>query len=190
MDIDLKRVMVIQTVTIDVFNGFSKHFFWEDYGLRLTIPVNALPKDISTCKIIIKASLCGKYAFPEKMVLVSPVFWLKCVPSCKFQKPLILEIQHCAPPENTSRLSMARALCSQKHLPYSFKVIPGGIFNEYTSYGVIPLDRFSGLAVVQEGSDKRRYWSSVFYMGPHIRRKIHFAVTWHDDAHVIVYKSI
>ena len=40
--------------------------------------------------------------------------------------------------------------------------------------------------MVQERSDERRYWSSVYYMGPPNNREIHFTVTWHDDAHVTV----
>ena len=51
---------------------------------------------------------------------------------------------------------------------------------------MVALDHFSGMCVVQEGSDERKYWSNVFYMGPPNSRDIHFTVTWHDDAHVTV----
>ena len=128
--------------------------------------------------------------FPADAQLVSPVFWLKCEPKMKFIAPLSLEIEHCAPPENTLDLFMARALCSQKDLPYSFRVLDGGIFTERSTYGVIQLSQFSGIGVVLKYLKRpkvRRYWSKVFYMAMNLDqpndKKIHFAVTWDDEAH-------
>ena len=161
-------------------------FVWKGYGLKLNIPPHALPDNTQSCTITIKASLSGQYQLPRNTELVSPVFWLKCYPMCKFRTPLTLEIQHCAPLTNTSHLFIARALCTQPNLPYEFKLLRGGIFSTYSSYGVIDLNHFSGVCAVQEGSGGRRYWSSVFYMGPHKNQKIHFAVTWHSDAHITV----
>ena len=163
-------------------------FDWKGYGLKLQIPKNSLPESVKSCTITIKASLAGQYQFPPNTELVSPVFWLRCEPQCRFNAPLTLSIQHCALPRNSLRLFIARAQCTQKDLPYLFKVLHGGTFSEHSSYGVIELNRFSGVAVIQERSDERRYWSSVFYMGPPNNRKIHFTVTWHEDAHITVRK--
>ena len=177
---------MIQEVTIEVLYGSHKEFNWEGYGLKLTVPKDALPKGIDVCRITIKASLSGQYDFPEDTELVSPVFWIRCEPRCKFQKQITLEIQHCAPPENSHRLFMTRASSTPKDLPYSFKVIHGGTFSKHTPYGIITLEHFCANAVIQERSDERCYWSGVFYMGPLTCREIHFAVTWHHDAHVTV----
>ena len=161
-------------------------FEWEGYGLKLQVPAQALPNPITSCTITIAATISGQYQLTTGTELVSPVFWLRCEPKCKFVIPLSLHIQHCAPPDNTHRLLMMRALCSQKDLPYLFKVIHGGTFSRHSSYGMIALDQFSGVGVVQERSDERRYWSNVFYMGPPNSREIHFTVMWHDDAHITV----
>ena len=76
----------------------------------------------------------------------------------------------------------------RRNLPYSFKTLQGGNFST-PSYGVIELDCFSGMGSVQKKRKKRKNWSSVFYMGPPSNRDIHFAVTWHSDAHITVSRK-
>ena len=165
----------------------SQSFHWEGYGLKLKVPAQSLPSHINSCKITMMVSLSGLYQFPDNTELVSPVFWLRCEPQVQFEIPLSLEIEHCAPLENYSHLRMTRALCSQKDLPYLFKVIPGGgKFSKHSSYGVIGLNSFSGIGVVQEGSSDRRYWSSVFYMDPPEKRRIHFTVIHRTPTHLTV----
>ena len=182
---ELLGVSVLQKTSLCVKQS-SQEFYWKGYGLKLQVPAQSLPNHIDSCTITITASLSGQYQFPADYELVSPVFWLKCEPSLTFNRPLNLEIQHCALLENSSRLSMVRAVCTQKDLPYLFKVIPSGTFTNHSTYGVIALDRFSGMGVAQEGSKEKRYLSNVFYMGPPNRREIHFTVTSHLDAHITV----
>ena len=185
------RCIGATTVGVVVYNvtNSPRLFKWKGYGLRLIIPLGSLPSRIKSCTITINATLSGQYQFPPNTHLVSPVFWLRCEPYCKFNKPLTLEIQHCAPLKNSSALFIVKAKCTQKDLPYSFKTLHGGTFTETSSYGSIALDSFSGIEVIQERSDERRYWSNVFYMGPPNNRDIHFTITWHDDAHITVSMS-
>ena len=165
----------------------SQSFHWEGYGLKLKVPAQSLPSHINSCKITLMVSLSGQYQFPDNTELVSPVFWLRCEPQVQFEIPLSLEIEHCAPLKNYLHLRMTRALCSQKDLPYLFKVIPGGgKFSKHSSYGVIDLNHFSGIGVVQEGSNECLYWSNVFYMGPPKNRDIHFTVTHCTPTHLTV----
>ena len=151
--------------------------------MKLFIPKQSL-SGIKSCTITIRASLSGQYEFPDDTELVSPVFWLSCEPQCSFGNPLGLEIEHCALPENTTLLSMARAHCTQKDLPYTFKMLHGGSFSEASSYGVIKLKSFSGLGVIQKQSKQRRYWSDVFYksISPSVW-DAYFAVTWHQKGY-------
>ena len=181
----IKGVDIVQEVKVFLTNE-QQSFEWKGYGLKLNIPPNSLPNDVDSCVITIKASLAGQYQFPTNTELVSPVFWLQCNPICKFKVPLSLEIGHCAPLKNSFRLFMARAVCTQSELPYIFKALHGSSFSTHSPYGVINLERFSGMAVIQERSDERRYWSSVFYMGPANKRKVHFTITWEDDVHITV----
>ena len=169
-----------------LINSSPQLFQWQGYGLKLHVPSQSLPSDVSSCTITIRASLSGQYRFPPDTHLVSPVFWLQCAPQCKFSKQLTLEIQHCAPLENNSSLRMVRAVCTQKDLPYSFKALHGSTFSKHSFYSAIALNQLSGVAVVQENSDERRYWSSVFYKGPPTNTSIYFTVTWDDPAHIEV----
>ena len=179
---------MLQEITIEITNT-AQLFHWKGYGLKLNIPPQSLPCGVNSCTITIMASLSGQYQFPAGKNLVSPVFWLKCEPSVNFLKELDLEIEHCARLENTSHLFMVRGICTQKELPYSFKLLRDGRsnFSKYSSYGVIALNSFSGYAVVDDHEEpNRKYLSYVFYMGPYIKRKIHFTVTWHLNAHITV----
>ena len=144
---------------------YSSHYqqiTWEGYGLSLHIPKGCLPAGMEQCTINIKASLAGQYEFPENSHLVSAVFWLRCKDVHKFTRPITVEIQHCAKSENLPNLQIVRAICSQKQLPYTFKQLPGGNFSRHSSYGVIELNSFSGVGVVQKGSDQRQYYSKIF----------------------------
>ena len=178
-------VQVLQETKFKVTKA-AQCFEWKEYGLKLVIPSQSLHWGTSSCIVSIKVSLSGQYQFPDGAELVSPVFWLKCEPNHKFVKPLSLEIQHCALPENSHRLFMVRAVSTHSVLPYSFKFVHGGTFSRHSPSGVIDLRSFSGMGVAQERSKERRYWSSVFYMGPRSNKDIHFAVTWHSDAHITV----
>ena len=168
----------------------AQQFTWEGFGLKLHIYADCLPADMEQCNIHIKASLAGLYEFPKNTLPVSAVFWLRCVPECKFGKSIGLEIQHCGKLTGDSRLSFARALCCQKELPYTFKDI-GGDFTNHSFYGFIELKGFSGLAVVQEGSEERYYLASLLYKEiSNIRSRciveIYIALTWNVDAHYSV----
>ena len=134
-------------------------------------------------------SLAGQYNFPENCNLVSAIFWLRCEPKCTFERPVTLEIDHCAKRENASKLHFVRAACSQKYLPYTFQKLKEGVFNQHTSYGAIELYRFSGIGVVQEDSTEREYCAMLFYLGKTVLShefKIHFVVTWNTKAHLSV----
>ena len=181
-------VNVIQETKLDVTQA-SQSFRWEGYGLKLLVPPKSLPSHIDTCTITIKASLSGQYQFPPGTELVSPVFWLKCEPDVEFVVPLSLEIEHCAPFESYIRLNMARAICTQDCLPGSFEILHEGTFTNESKYGVVKLKHFSLFSVLLETLStlwRREYWYKVFYMTMRRSIKIHFSVTWNDEAHKTV----
>ena len=163
----------------------GQHFVWKDFGLKLNIEKGSLPSGIKKCGINIKASIAGQYNFPKDLHLVSAVFWLRCEPKCKFLQPLLLEIQHCAKQDNTSKLCFMKALCSQETLPYTFKLLKTG--SHFHRYSVLQLNSFSGVAVAQEGSEEREYVARLFYCTQSIyTHDIHLVVTWNIEAHLTV----
>ena len=165
----------------------QQSFYWKGYGLKLHIPKGSLPAGMEQCTIKIMASLAGPYEFPKDSHLVSGVFWLRCEPSVKqFEKLLCLEIQHCGKAEDASRLSFVRAVCTQEELPYTFKRL-NPVFSSSSSYGLIRLQRFSGLGITQEGSQDREYIARLFYLNPNVSTyEIHLVVTWNVEAHLTV----
>ncbi len=124
----------------------------------------SLPAGVDQCQLDIMASVAGQYQFPENLQLVSGVFWIRPLPLCRFQQQLTVEIQHCAKMTSSTKLSFVRACCSQKHLPYTFEVVSHGSYSEHSSYGMLEINHFSGIAIeTTDGVTKRRYIASLYY---------------------------
>ena len=186
---NLRGVEVCGEMTVVVYSSHGQQIIWPGYGLRLNIPKGCLPAGMEKCTINIKASLAGQYEFPENSHLVSAIFWLRCEDVHKFTKPITVEIQHCAKSENVTNLSFVRAVCSQKQLPYTFKQLPWGNFTSHSSYGVIELNSFSGVGVIQEGlTAERHYYSKLFYLSNYCLggHRIDFIIMWNTEAHINV----
>ena len=181
----LPGVEVCAETTIVVTNN-QQSFYWEGYGLKLNIPKGSLPTGVEQCTIKIVASRAGQYKFPEETHLVSGVFWLQCDHAVKFAELISLEIQHCARTEDLSKLNFVRAVCTQKDLPYTFRRL-NPVFSSNSSYGLIRLQRFSGLAITHEGSPDREYIARLFYLNPNVfTYDIHLVVTWNIESHLTV----
>ena len=135
------------TSTTVVITDKRKSFTWKGYGLKLRsfrpyplhVSDKCLPVDIPRCKITVMVSIAGQYDFPENYHPVSAIFWLRCESLCNFVKPVTIEIDHCAKRTNASKLYFVRAKCSQNELPYIFRKLREGVFNQHTSYGVVEL---------------------------------------------------
>ena len=175
-----------------ISNSVTQRLEWKSFGLRISTQEYFLPSGVDQCAIKVMVSTAGHYQFPENAHLVSAVFWFQCKPLCKFRKPITIEIQHCAKPENTAKLKFVKAFCTQKTLPYSFKYVEGGHFHASSSYGVLDLDSFSGVAISQEGSADRMYRAKAYFLIPHIlhpqehQHGINFVITWQTEGHMQV----
>ena len=155
----LRGVDVIGETTLTVTNE-AQTFHWAGYGLKLHIPPATLPTGVRQSNIAIKASLTGQFQLPENTTLVSAVFWLHC--PVKFKKSLTLEIQHCG--KHFGDLSFIPAKCTQKDLPYQFMPLSRkGVFSAHHCYGSVTLFSFSGLGIIQEGSDEQQYYCARLY---------------------------
>ena len=181
--------MVASTTVL--ITAAKETFTWKKYGLKLHVLYECLPLGMNQCKITIMVSVAGHYDFPENCHPVSAIFWLRCEPTCKFIKPVTLEMDHCAKRENASKLCFVKATCIQRYLPYTFKKLKEGSFNQHTSYGVIELHSFSGVGVAQEDSTEveREYCAMLFYIGKTVHScefQIDFVVTWNTKAHLSV----
>ena len=173
-----------------IITNASQNFVWEGYGLKLRIPMNCLPPEIQQCVINIEASVSGEYEFPDSTHPTSAVFWLRCEPRCKFTLPISVEIQHCGKSRDVSKLSLVKACCSQAELPYRFEKLQGNHFYDEDSFSYVAneLTSFSGVGVVQEGSQDKHYAARLFYLCRTVCKEyeIHFVVTWDTKAHITV----
>ena len=159
-------------------------FEWKGYGLKLHVSEGSLPEGMDGCRIIIRMSLSGHFQLPEDSDLLSPVFWIS--PSCKFTKPVTLEIQHCAFREDEavlSYLSFVSTKWSQRGLPYKFGKVDGGLFTTHSSYGIIQLHHFSGNAVTGRKRTPRSYCAHVYHtMKQMYDWRYYFVITQDLDA--------
>ena len=124
----------------------EQHILWEEYGLRLHIPQNALPEDLDHWQLKIAVFLSRYFKLPEDGVLVSAVYsFSHNLGDRKLRNSVTLEIQHCAMNKRLSDLRIVRA-SSRAEDPLKFEIIPGGIFEPDTGYGVIKLDQFCSIS--------------------------------------------
>ena len=167
----------------------AKEFNWDGYGLKVHIQENSLPVGINQMTLNIVASIAGHYEFPENCHLVSAVYWFRCEEQCTLDKEVVVEIQHCAKSESTSKLSFVEAICTQDQLPYTFTRQQGGGFIFDNTYGKIKLRKFSGLTIIQEGDEDKNYLARLFYICPNpnsFEQEIHFVITLNNEAHITV----
>ena len=159
----------------------GRNFHWKDHGFKLHVPKNALPEGIPEYSVNIKASLSGQFELPDGYELVSAVYWVK-TPG-KFTKPLTIEVQHCANFSKPNELCFVRTSCTQKHLPYKFKVIDGGAFTLGNMYGILSITHFSGIGVakkVEPNEPSCQYCAQVYFTVKNLKDSwyyCHFVVT-------------
>ena len=137
---------------------------WTDCGFKLDTPHGALPAGTVPCQISVQASLSGQFKFPDNSELVSAVYWIFTPKNLRFCKFLAVCVQHCGTVEHwdDSDLSFVVAKCTQPDLPYKFKFLDGGLFVPNSTYGSIPVTRFSGLGIVSRLRKNRSYCARTY----------------------------
>ena len=157
--------------------------------MNLHIQENSLPVGTEKVTLNILASITGDYQSPQGYQRVSPVFWFLC--DTDFEKEVTVEIQHCAGPDLTqpvSDLKFAKAVCSQKKLPYTFDLMDDK-FSCKGSYGVLSLKSFSGIAAFFRNLIwGRDYFTCLYYplsQDPN-SQQIDLVVTWNTETHLTV----
>ena len=189
----LKVMNVIGETSVQVTNQ-AQSFQWKGYGIKLHVPQGTLPAGFKQCDVLIKVAVSGEFRLPHYTTLVSAVYWIDCKPQCEFAKPVVLELQHCASPSQTNKLSFAK--CSLNALPpYMFEILEGGEFDNQSAYGRIELRSFSLITQLLRSTplltgivkQDNKHHARVFYLWKSEElREIHFVLTKALEAHATV----
>ena len=150
-----KELFLVQNNSHKVYTLLN----WEEYGLRITIPHDAVPL-YDTVEVAITALVGGEFILPEDTELVSAVYAISV--SKPLLKPVQLEIQHCVSieePAHSNYLSFATARSDQ--LPYQFQPVEGGEFSIGSRYGSLYITEFSLWIIKKFKSLTRRFHRSI-----------------------------
>ena len=144
----VRSVTVCAEVTTEIEGCKTKVVVWPKYGLKLTIPSDALSDGV-TYTLAIKTITSQEFDIPLDSEVVSAFYWIYS--SHRFIKPVTLELQHCARIDNeevASCMSFIVARCNQEKLPYQFKK-KEGVFIPHKTTGNISVISFSIFAIIK-----------------------------------------
>ena len=147
---------------LEVVGDKSQKLKWPGYGFSLDVPDGALPPGV-TASVAIKVILAGRFQFPENSQLISAIYWISA--SEQFLEEVAVNIQHCAvikSDEEASKFRFIIAKCSQKELPYRFRVREG-VFKPHTQSATIMLKQFSLVGEVGPEGTEQNYAILQFY---------------------------
>lgn len=168
-------------------------FTWHEFGLNIHIPKKSLPEGVQLVRIHIRSAIKGDFQLPHDTHLVSAVYSIRCLPECQFAKPLTLEIQHCAKPENYHKLCFIRSTSGSN--VHHDVIEPGDneltknvfcycFFPWHTSFGFVELTKYCTVCIGQRGTDKRLYHASVYRDEVDVKRhKLYFSIVWDTNYH-------
>ena len=131
--------------------------------MKITVPQNALSSTEST-DITVTALVGGCYALPKRTELISSIYIISV--SMPLQKPVKLEIQHCAhlvTDDHTNCLRFATDPFQQSQHAYKFQLQDKGPFYPGDQYGSIWLSKFSVWAILERMW--QYFWPSRIYIG-------------------------
>ena len=148
-----KELFLVQNNSHKVYTLLN----WEEYGLRITIPHEAVPL-YDTVEVAITALVGGEFILPEDTELVSAVYAISV--SKQFLKPVQLEIQHCVSiekPADSNYLSFATAPSDEASC--EFQPVKGtGEFSIGSRYGSIYITEFSRWSIIKKVRRRIRHF--------------------------------
>ena len=124
---------------------------WEEHGITIIIPQDAIPSTITSCDIAVVPVIEGSFTFPPDTTPVSAMYAIGT--SCKLKKPIKIGIQHCVEltdPSHCDQLSFAKAEHVDCLPLYMFKTINGGQFLACSQYGFLDCASFSLFTIIQK----------------------------------------
>ena len=158
--------------------GQPSQLQWEEYGLTLCIPDNALPPGF-LAEIVVRVSISGPFVYPdsESWKPASPVYWISS--SKDFINPVQLGLWHSAKGlENGSDLRIVTAKDETQNGMYIFEDIASKNYKLEGSFVYLYVNHFSIFCSL---SNQLKYDGCLLYC-----KSPKSAATW--DYSLIVHK--
>ena len=147
-----KELFLVQNNSHKVYTLLN----WEEYGLRITIPHEAVPL-YDTVEVAITALVGGEFILPEDTELVSAVYAISV--SKPLLKPVQLEIQHCVSMENPAHSNyLSFATAPSDEASCEFQPVEGGEFSVRSRYGSIYITGFSRWSIIKKVRRRIRHF--------------------------------
>lgn len=143
----LVGVEILASNKLLVAGGQHGRLHWDDFGIKLDIPHDALPHGV-LAEIVIHVSKSGPYVLPnsQEWKMSSAIYWITS--SKDFQKPILLGIWHNINDiKNVSNIRFVSAEQVREGSKYIFRKLATGYFLSDDSYGYISLLHFSGFCI-------------------------------------------
>ena len=157
---------------------------WEGYGLKVYVPAKCLPQYLESARLDIKLSIFKNKnrGIPGQWQYMYPVSLLYCmnVGKGELQKPVMLEIQHCALIETVDDSNKLGLLCAGEC--DNFEQVHGAMFETNRDYGKVTVNLRQHYQWFIIGADYDLFQTNVsykaqVYISRNIDRRMDFIVT-------------
>ena len=147
--VDSFERMVTVGKKLCLYNAHTNHeLIVEQCGLRLVIPAEVITPVESIYEVAAQGLWGGTFVFPEGTTLISGVCYISVSSSYELNKPVTVELMHCAQILNEKQTQYLSFVAAKSGPPFKFEYLPGGSFSTESQYGTISLKKFSLLAIV------------------------------------------
>ena len=120
----------------------------EKCGLKIIVPAKVIMPIESEYEVAAQGLWGGNFEFPECTKLVSGVCYISISSSSQLNKPVTIELEHCAYLVNERQTKYLHFVVAKSGPPFKFKFLRGGSFSFESRIGRISLKTFSYLAIV------------------------------------------
>ena len=138
-----------------LYNANNNHKIQlDECGLTLSLPDGLFsPVDSTVYEAAAQGLWGGDFEFPAGTHLISSVCYVSLSPVPHLDKPVIVQLVHCAHLTSSSQCQYLSFVVAQvkpgsQSGPFKFDLLPGGSFLPNSQIGSIELNRFSLLAIV------------------------------------------
>ena len=178
----LPGVEIITSTSLLVAGGSHTQLHWEEYGLILDVPPDALPRGF-IAKVTVRVSISGPYIYPDSDTWkpASAVYWVSS--SRDFVNPVLLRIQHSV--RGNVKLSEIKVLTADDKAIQNMSYVFQNLYSNFTlngPYVYLLLNHFSATTVVANNNSTEICFSGALYCKK-MRGKYHW------DYSYLVYQS-